>query len=165
MARGPIPALTLAPILATTALCGLLTSAPSAAQVRQVGYAQGMTRTTLEVGSRHAWTNSVVGPTISGRGQRAVSAPLMPSGVMPQSEGVITSVRWRYSFLRVPPVEMQAYLCNADRCVLLPSAEGKTDAFRGDDASKGFVFAFRVPGQGILPTLRGRSNEVTVSYR
>lgn len=142
--------------LAMVALCGA--AAPSV-------FAEGLTRATLEVGSRHAWNGSVVGPTISGKGQRAVSPPIMPSGVMPQSEGVITSVRWRYSFVRVPPVDMQAYLCNAERCVLLQSPEGKTEAFSGDDASKGFVFAFRVPGQGMLPTLQGRSNEVTVSYR
>lgn len=127
--------------------------------------ADGITRTTLELGSRHAWNASVVGPTITGRGQRTVSAPIQPGGMMPQSEGVITSVRWRYSFVRVPPVDLQAYLCNAQRCVLLSSPEGKTDAFSGDDAAKGFVFAFRVPGQGILPALQGRSNEVTVNYR
>jgi flagellar protein FlhE len=75
-------------------------------------------------------------------------------------------VRWRYSFTRVPPPDLQAYLCNADRCVMLPGAEGKTNAFVGDDASKGFVFAFRVPGNGgLAPSLQGRSNEVTVSFR
>ncbi|CAG2145668.1 flagellar protein FlhE [Cupriavidus plantarum] len=124
-----------------------------------------ITRATLELGSRHAWNASVVGPTITGRGQRTLSAPIQPGAMMPQSEGVITSVRWRYSFARIPPVDLQAYLCNAQRCVMLSSPEGKTDAFSGDDAAKGFVFAFRVPGQGVLPVLQGRSNEVTVSYR
>jgi flagellar protein FlhE len=85
---------------------------------------------------------------------------------MPQAIGATTSVRWRYSFTATPPVGLQAYLCNAERCVLLPGAEGKTEAFLGDDATKGFVFAFRVPGSGGLsPALQGRSNEVTVSYR
>jgi flagellar protein FlhE len=52
------------------------------------------------------------------------------------------------------------------RCVLLEGAEGQTDAFGGDDAARGFVFAFRVPGQGALaPVLQGRANQVTVSYR
>ncbi|SDD62526.1 flagellar protein FlhE [Cupriavidus sp. YR651] len=129
--------------------------------------AQGLTRTTLETGgSRHAWTSSTAGPMIANRGQRAVSPPILPAGTVQQSEGLITSVRWRYSFTRTPPIDLQAYLCNADRCVLLSGAEGKTDAFMGDDATKGFVFAFRVPGQGgMTPTLQGRSNEVTVSYR
>jgi len=117
-------------------------------------------------GSRYAWTASVQAPQITNRGQRTLSSPVMPVATMPQASGQITSVRWRYSFTRVPPVDMQAYLCNADRCVLLPGAEGKTDAFVGDNATKGFVFAYRVPGHGSLaPMLQGRSNEVTVSYR
>ncbi|WP_454738821.1 flagellar protein FlhE [Cupriavidus necator] len=120
----------------------------------------------LDSGTRHAWTGSVSGPSLYGRGQRVVSPPIQPTGVLPQSEGVITSVRWRYSFAKTPPVELQAYLCNAQRCVLLPQAEGKTDAFSGDDATKGFVFAFRVPGQGsLVPVLRGKSNEVVVGFK
>lgn len=120
----------------------------------------------LDGGTRHAWTASVNGPALYGRGQRVVSPPITPTGVLPQSEGVITSVRWRYSFAKTPPVELQAYLCNAQRCVLLPQAEGKTDAFSGDDATKGFVFAFRVPGRGsLVPVLQGRSNEVVVGFR
>lgn len=116
--------------------------------------------------SRHAWTASVVAPALHGRGVRALSAPILPSGYLTQSEGVITAVRWRYRFARVPPPNLQAYLCNANRCVLLPGAEGKTDAFRGDDADKGFVFAFRIPGQGPLtPVLQGQASQVTVSYR
>ncbi|WP_454767140.1 flagellar protein FlhE [Cupriavidus campinensis] len=132
-----------------------------------VAAAQGIARATLEIGpSRHAWTSSAPGPMIATRGQRALSLPILPAGTQPQSAGIITSVRWRYSFTRIPPPDMQAYLCNPHRCVLLPGAEGKTDAFVGDDAAKGFVFAFRVPGQGSLaPSLQGRSNEVTVSYR
>lgn len=124
-------------------------------------------KATYEInGSRYAWTASSMGPQIVSRGQRALSAPVMPLATMPQATGKITSVRWRYSFTRTPPVDMQAYLCNADRCVLLTGAEGKTDAFVGDDAAKGFVFAYRVPGQGgLTPMLQGRSNEVTVSYR
>ncbi len=120
----------------------------------------------IEGGTPHAWTGSVNGPALYGRGQRAVSPPILPTGVLPQAEGVITSVRWRYSFAAIPPAELQAYLCNAQRCVLLPQAEGKTDAFFGDDATKGFVFAFRVPGQGsLVPVLQGRSNEVVVGFR
>lgn len=120
----------------------------------------------IEGGTRHAWTGSVNGPALHGRGQRAVSPPLLPTGVLPQAEGVITSVRWRYSFAKATPAELQAYLCNAQRCVLLPQAEGKTDAFSGDDATKGFVFAFRVPGQGsLVPVLQGRNNEVVVGFR
>ncbi|WP_432261708.1 flagellar protein FlhE [Cupriavidus sp. TMH.W2] len=120
----------------------------------------------FDAGTRHAWTGSVNGPALYGRGQRAVSPPILPASVLPQSEGVITSVRWRYSFARTPPAELQAYLCNARRCVLLLEAEGKTDAFVGDDATKGFVFAFRVPGQGsLVPVLQGRSNEVVVGFR
>ncbi|NOV24197.1 flagellar protein FlhE [Cupriavidus necator] len=121
---------------------------------------------TFDAGTRHAWTGSVNGPALYGRGQRAVSPPILPTGVLPQSEGVITSVRWRYSFAKTPPQELQASLCNAQRCVLLPQAEGKTDAFLGDDATKGFVFAFRVPGQGsLVPVLQGRRNEVVVGFR
>ncbi|QEZ44316.1 flagellar protein FlhE [Cupriavidus oxalaticus] len=120
----------------------------------------------IEGGTRHAWTGSVNGPALHGRGQRAVSAPIQPVGVLPQAEGVITTVRWRYSFAQTPPVELQAYLCNAQRCVMLPQAEGQTSAFSGDDATKGFVFAFRVPGQGsLVPVLQGRSNEVVVGFR
>lgn len=116
--------------------------------------------------SRHAWTASVPAPALHGRGVRALSAPILPSGYLTQSEGVITAVRWRYRFARVPPPNLQAYLCNANRCVLLPGPEGKTDAFRGDDADKGFVFAFRIPGQGPLtPVLQGQASQVTVSYR
>lgn len=116
--------------------------------------------------SRHAWTATVNGPALYGKGQRAVSPPIEPVGHLPQAEGVITAVRWRYRFTRVPPTNLQAYLCNANRCVLLPGAEGRTEAFRGDDAGKGFVFAYRVPGQGPLaPVLRAQSNEVTVSFR
>nr|WP_254599899.1 flagellar protein FlhE [Cupriavidus gilardii] len=116
--------------------------------------------------SRHAWTASVPAPALHGRGVRALSAPILPSGYLTQSEGVITAVRWRYRFARVPPPNLQAYLCNANRCVLLPGPEGKTDAFRGDDADKGFVFAFRIPGQGPLtPVLQGQTSQVTVNYR
>jgi flagellar protein FlhE len=116
--------------------------------------------------SRHAWTATVNGPALYGKGLRAVSPPIEPAGHLPQAEGVITAVRWRYRFTRVPPPNLQAYLCNASRCVLLPGAEGRTEAFRGDDAGKGFVFAYRVPGQGPLaPVLRAQSNEVTVSFR
>lgn len=124
-------------------------------------------KATYEItGSRYAWTASAGAPQIPNRGQRILSLPVLPAATMPQATGRITSVRWRYSFTRTPPVDLQAYLCNADRCVLLPGAEGKTDAFVGDDATKGFVFAYRVPGQGgLLPMLQGRSNEVTVSYR
>lgn len=117
-------------------------------------------------GSRHAWTATTNGPALHGKGQRAVSAPIEPAGYLPQGEGVITAVRWRYSFAGTPPLNLQAHLCNPVRCVMLPGAEGQTDAFSGDDPSKGFVFAFRVPGQGPLaPVLQGRSNRVTVSYR
>lgn len=125
------------------------------------------TKATYELtGSRFAWTGSAAGPQIASRGQRALSLPVMPAATMPQAAGRITSVRWRYSFTNTPPVDLQAYLCNAERCVMLTGAEGKTDAFVGDDATKGFVFAYRVPGQGSLaPMLQGRSNEVTVSYR
>ncbi|GAA0797778.1 hypothetical protein GCM10009078_23480 [Cupriavidus gilardii] len=116
--------------------------------------------------SRHAWTASVSAPALYGRGVRALSAPILPSGYLAQAEGVITAVRWRYRFARVPPPNLQAYLCNANRCVLLPGPEGKTDAFRGDDADKGFVFAFRIPGQGPLtPVLQGQASQITVSYR
>ena len=129
--------------------------------------AQTYTKATYEIsGSRYAWTGSAPGPLISNRGQRAISSPVLPAGTMPQASGWITSVRWRYSFANTAPIDLQVYLCNAARCVLLPGAEGKTDAFAGDDATKGFVFAYRVPGHGGLsPTLQGRSNEVTVSYR
>jgi flagellar protein FlhE len=124
-------------------------------------------KATYEIsGSRYAWTASAPGPSIGVRGQRTLSSPVLPAGTMPQATGTITSVRWRYSFTSTPPLDLQAYLCNAERCVLLPGAEGKTDAFVGDDATKGFVFAFRIPGRGgFSPTLQGRSNEVTVSYR
>ncbi|MBP0621125.1 flagellar protein FlhE [Cupriavidus sp. LEh25] len=119
-----------------------------------------------EGGTRHAWTGSVNGPALQGRGQRVVSAPIQPVGVLPQAEGVITSVRWRYRFAQTPPLELQAYLCNAQRCVMLPQAEGRTSAFSGDDATKGFVFAFRVPGRGsLVPVLQGGSNEVVVGFR
>ncbi|KWR87796.1 flagellar protein FlhE [Cupriavidus sp. IDO] len=119
-----------------------------------------------DTGTRHAWTASVNGPALYGRGQRAVSPPILPSGNLPQAEGVITSVRWRYSFAKTPPVDLQAYLCNAQRCVLLPQAEGLTEAFGGDDATQGFVFAFRLPGQGaVAPALQGKSNQVTVGFR
>ncbi|RZT29305.1 flagellar protein FlhE [Cupriavidus agavae] len=144
------------------ALCALHPAAGSAQTVAPV-----FTKATYELsGSRYAWTASTMAPQIANRGQRTLSSPVIPAATMPQASGQITSVRWRYSFTRTPPVDMQAYLCNADRCVLLPGAEGKTDAFLGDDATKGFVFAYRVPGQGFMaPTLQGRSNEVTVSYR
>ncbi|GJG94433.1 flagellar protein FlhE [Cupriavidus pauculus] len=130
-------------------------------------YAPVFTKATYEIsGSRFAWTASSAGPQISNRGQRTLSPPVVPLATMPQAMGRITSVRWRYSFTRPPPIDLQAYLCNADRCVLLPGAEGKTDAFVGDDATKGFVFAYRIPGQGgLAPMVQGRSNEVTVSYR
>src|SRR5690606_12900007 len=62
--------------------------------------------------SRHAWTASVSAPALYGRGVRALSAPILPSGYLAQAEGVITAVRWRYRFARVPPPNLQAYLCN-----------------------------------------------------
>ena len=130
------------------------------------GAASPLMHTNFGGDSRHAWTASVPAPALHGRGVRALSAPILPTGHLTQSEGVITAVRWRYRFARVPPPNLQAYLCNANRCVLLPGAEGKTDAFRGDDADKGFVFAFRIPGQGPLtPVLQGQASQVTVSYR
>lgn len=123
-------------------------------------------RTNLGGDSRHAWTASVTAPALHGRGQRTLSAPIQPEGYLAQSEGVITAVRWRYRFSRVPPADLQAYLCNANRCVLLNGASGRTDAFRGDDAGQGFVFAFMVPGRGpIAPSLMGQSSQITVSYR
>lgn len=116
--------------------------------------------------SLHSWSASVNGPALHGKGFRTVSAPISPTGYLPQSQGAITTVRWRYSFSRTPPNELQAYLCNAQRCVLLSGAEGLTDAFSGDDAAKGFVFAFQVPGKGaLMPVLIGQSNELTVSFR
>lgn len=114
----------------------------------------------------HSWTASVNGPALYGRGLRTVSAPITPGGYLQQAEGAITTVRWRYSFASTPPNGLQAYLCNAQRCVLLPGTEGLTEAFSGDDAAKGFVFAFQVPGRGALaPVLIGQSNQVTVSFR
>ncbi|MDR3452573.1 MAG: flagellar protein FlhE [Rhodoferax sp.] len=114
----------------------------------------------------HSWTASVSGPALHGKGLRIVSAPMTPTGYLPQAEGTITTVRWRYSFASTPPNGLQAYLCNAQRCMLLPGAEGLTEAFGGDDAAKGFVFAFQVPGRGALtPVLFGQSNQVTVSFR
>jgi flagellar protein FlhE len=119
-----------------------------------------------EAGTRHTWSASVNGPALYGRGQRTVSPPILPSGNLPQSEGIVTSVRWHYSFVATPPVDLQAYLCNAQRCVMLPQSEGRTDAFDGDDATQGFVFAFRLPGQGaVAPVLQGRSNQVIVGFR
>lgn len=116
--------------------------------------------------SLHSWSASTQGPALHGRGVRAMSEPIEPAGYLTQSSGVVTRVRWRYSFTRTPPRELQAYLCNPTRCVLLGGAEGQTDAFGGDDAARGFVFAFRVPGQGALaPVLQGGANQVTVSYR
>ena len=129
--------------------------------------AQTYVRATYELsGSRYAWTSSAQGPLIASRGQCTMSSPVLPPGTMPQASGIVTSVRWRYSFVSTPPIDLEAYLCNARRCVLLSGAQGKTDAFAGDDATGGFVFAYRVAGRGRLsPTLQGRSNEVTVSYR
>ncbi|MGO4332811.1 flagellar protein FlhE [Cupriavidus sp. M-11] len=114
----------------------------------------------------HSWSASVSGPALYGKGLRTMSAPITPTGYLPQAEGAITTVRWRYSFTRTPPLDLQAYLCNAQRCVLLPGAEGLTDAFSGDDAGRGFVFAFQVPGKGALtPVLQGQSGQVVVGYR
>ncbi|MDF3831662.1 flagellar protein FlhE [Cupriavidus basilensis] len=119
-----------------------------------------------DVSALHSWTASVGGPALYGKGARAVSTPIAPTGYLPQSQGEITTVRWRYSFNPSPPRELQAYLCNAQRCVLLAGAEGLTEAFRGDDATKGFVFAFQVPGRGALtPVLLGQANQVTVNFR
>ncbi|MBY4898445.1 flagellar protein FlhE [Cupriavidus sp. AU9028] len=116
--------------------------------------------------SKHSWTATVVPPALHGRGVRALSAPVLPTGYLAQSEGSITTVRWRYRFAGVAPIDLQAYLCSPTRCVLLDGAQGRTDAFRGDDASKGFVFAFQVPGRGPLtPVLQGQSGQVIVSYR
>lgn len=114
----------------------------------------------------HSWSASVSGPALYGKGLRTVSAPITPTGYLPQAEGAITTVRWRYAFNRTPPHDLQAYLCNAQRCVLLAGAEGLTDAFGGDDAANGFVFAFQVPGRGALtPVLQGQSGQVVVGYR
>lgn len=119
-----------------------------------------------EAGTLHTWSASVNGPALYGRGQRIVSPPILPSGNLPQSEGIITSVRWHYSFAATPPVDLQAYLCNAQRCVMLPQSAGRTEAFDGDDATQGFVFAFRLPGQGaVAPVLQGKSNQVIVGFR
>ncbi len=123
-------------------------------------------RAAPEAGTRHTWSASVNGPALYGRGQRTVSPPILPSGNLPQAEGIITSVRWRYSFAATPPTDLQAYLCNAQRCVMLPQSEGRTEAFDGDDATQGFVFAFRLPGQGVLaPVLQGKTNQVIVGFR
>ncbi|NUA27072.1 flagellar protein FlhE [Cupriavidus basilensis] len=114
----------------------------------------------------HSWSASVNGPALYSKGLRTVSVPISPTGYLPQAQGAITTVRWRYSFSRTPPNALQAYLCNAQRCVLLSGAEGLTEAFSGDDAAKGFVFAFQVPGKGALtPVLIGQANEVTVGFR
>lgn len=144
----------------------LVVMSMTACAAASAGGASPLIHTNFGGESRHAWTASVPAPALHGRGVRALSAPILPSGYLTQSEGVITAVRWRYRFARVPPPNLQAYLCNANRCVLLPGPEGKTDAFRGDDADKGFVFAFRIPGQGPLtPVLQGQASQVTVSYR
>lgn len=129
-------------------------------------HASPFLQTNLGGDSRHAWTASVAAPALHGRGVRTVSAPIQASGYLAQGEGTITAVRWRYRFSRVPPPDLQAYLCNASRCVLLTGAEGRTDAFAGDDAGKGFVFAFMLPGRGALaPVLTGGTSQITVSYR
>ncbi len=141
-------------------------AAVAAAMTSTAVVASPLMHTNFGADSRHAWTASVSAPALYGRGVRALSAPILPSGFLTQAEGVITAVRWRYRFARVPPPNLQAYLCNANRCVMLPGPEGKTDAFRGDDADKGFVFAFRIPGQGPLsPVLQGQASQITVSYR
>ncbi len=160
--RAPSYATARATLTAAVSMAAAMTAAMTANPVA----ASPLMHTNFGGESRHAWTASVPAPALHGRGVRALSAPILPSGYLTQSEGVITAVRWRYRFARVPPPNLQAYLCNANRCVLLPGAEGKTDAFRGDDAGKGFVFAFRIPGQGPLtPVLQGQASQVTVSYR
>lgn len=119
-----------------------------------------------EGGPGYAWQSVVQGPMLSVRGTRMLSPSLRPGAMPALATGKVTSVRWQYTFSGVPPHDLQAYLCNASRCALLPAAQGHTEAFRGDAAAQEFTFAFLVPGRGALaPMLQGRANQVIVDYR
>jgi len=126
----------------------------------------GGTARAADTGPSYSWSASVQGPALHGRGMRTTSPPILPNYRPPQAAGVVTAVRWHYTFAGLIPPDLQAYLCNSVRCVMLPDAQGSTDAFRGDDAGQGFVFAFMVPGRGALtPVLQGRSDQVIVNFR
>lgn len=117
-------------------------------------------------GPTYTWVASVQGPLLSGRGIRVLSPALQPGVLSAQADRVVSAVRWYYTFNGVVPRDLQAYLCNASRCVMLQDAQGQTEAFRGDAAEQGFIFAFLVPGRGALaPVLQGRTNQVIVTYR
>lgn len=119
-----------------------------------------------EGGPGHAWQSVVQGPMLSVRGMRMLSPALRPGAMPALATGKVTSVRWQYTFSGVPPHDLQVYLCNGSRCVLLPAAQGHTEAFRGDAAAQDFTFAFLAPGRGALaPVLQGRANQVIVDYR
>ncbi|MGT2490008.1 flagellar protein FlhE [Cupriavidus basilensis] len=57
-------------------------------------------------------------------------------------------------------MRLQAYLCNAQRCVLLPGAEGLTEAFSGMMRLRGLCLRFRCLGEALMPVLMGQSNQV-----
>ncbi len=124
--------------MTVAALCGFLPAILSA---------QGLTKATLEIGpSRHAWTGSAVGPMIANRGQRACPRRSCRAGCCRSRLASSRAVRWRYSFTRVPPPDLQAYLCNADRCVMLPGRRGQDQRLRWRRCQQGL--RIRLPRAG-----------------
>ncbi|MGT2490007.1 flagellar protein FlhE [Cupriavidus basilensis] len=57
-----------------------------------------------------------------------MSPPILPTGYLPQAEGAITTVRWRYSFASTPPNEAAGLFV---QCAALCAAAGGGGAYRG----------------------------------
>ena len=112
-----------------------------------------------EGGPGHARQSVVQGPMLSVRGMRILSPALRPGAMPALATGKVTSVRWQYTFSGVPPHDLRVYLCNGSRCVLLPAAQGHTEAFRGDAAAQDFTFAFRHPAWRAGARAAGRANQ------
>ncbi|MDP5009359.1 MAG: flagellar protein FlhE [Glaciimonas sp.] len=114
-----------------------------------------------------AWTGNAKTPSISQRGMTFESVQIKPIGLVTQNheERKIRRVQWQYGFFSPTPSNLNAYLCNANRCVMLTGANGSTDRFNGDDANTNFMFAFRANGRGaMLPPIQGEKLQINVSF-
>ncbi|MGL5698408.1 MAG: flagellar protein FlhE [Kluyvera sp.] len=112
----------------------------------------------------NAWSQKTSGGVISVGGQilsgRALLAPDIPSSAK------VSSISWRIVLLTPPPPELKIKLCNATKCLNIPTLSGQMNVKIPFSAADHFRFIYVVnhPGQ-LSPTLNVISNELTVNYR
>lgn len=93
--------------------------------------------------------------------RESLSRPLLPPGDGVHA-GVIHSIVWRFE--QPPGSALNARLCQAQRCMPLPSARGQSQALAGLPADAALRFHFSLmPGQ--RQAVRVQGLQVIVNYR